>query len=355
VTRERIQFCTSSDGVRLAYAVAGRGLPLVKVANWLTHLEFDWQSAIWGHWAQQLSRDFTYVRHDARGCGLSDRSPRDISFQAWVRDLEAIVDAQGFERVALLGVSQGGAIAAAYAAQHPERVSHLVAYGACARGELKRGGGAEMIEQRLVYHKLAQLGWGRNDNIAFRQAYSSRIVPDATPEELDSFDELQRIATTAEIAVRCMRVMDQVDMTEVLPRVACPTLVMHTRHDRNVPFEEGRLFATLIPGARFVPLDGRDHILLANDAAWRQFLEEIRAFLHASRAAFPELTGRERELLEFLARGLDNHQIAAHLDLSEKTVRNMVSSILGKLEVESRSAAIVRARTAGFGQSTPAT
>ncbi len=351
MTREKIRFCTSSDGVRIAYAMTGTGPPLVKVANWLAHLEFDQQSPIWRHWPREFSRDYTYVHYDSRGCGLSDRAPAEISFEAWVRDLEAVVDAAGLERFALLGISQGGPIGAAYAVRHPERVTHLIAYSPLVRGELTHGS-ADEVEKRLLQHNLAKHGWGMQGNAAFRHVYASRTLPDATAEELESYDELQRIAIDGEDAVRCLRAKDQIDVSTLLPRVACPTLVLHTRDDRNVAFEEGRQFAALVPGARFVPLDGHAHHLLESNPAWSQFLEEVRAFVPVGRTAFAGLTARERELLDFLARGLDNHQIAAHLELSEKTVRNMVSTIFDKLGVESRSQAIVKAREAGFGAGT---
>ena len=350
MTREKIRFCTSSDGVRIAYAATGKGPPLVKVANWLAHLEFDQHSPIWRHWAQEFSRDYTYVHYDCRGCGLSDRAPAEISFESWVRDLEAVVDAAGLERFALLGLSQGGPIAAAYAVRHPERVTHLVACGAYVSGALSHLSGDD-VEKRLLYHNVVKHAWGMDGDPALRRVYASRTIPDATAADLASYEELERIAIAGEVAVRCMQAKDRMDVSALLPRIACPTLVMHICHDSNVSFEEGRRFAALVPGARFIPLDGRNHHLLVQDPAWGQFLEEVRAFVPAERTAFAGLTARERALLEHLARGLDNHQIAAHLELSEKTVRNMVSSVLAKLEVESRAQAIVRAREAGYGAS----
>lgn len=348
---QKVRFCTSSDGVRLAYATIGSGPPLVKAPNWLTHLEFDLRSLVWRHWIEALARRHTYVRYDTRGSGLSDRNPPEISFEAWVRDLEAVVDAVGIERFPLLGISQGGAIATAYAVRHPERVTHLVLYGAFARGRLMRGGGQVGVEETMLLAKLFELGWG-TDNKAFRQVFANQFLPDGTPAQLEAYDELQRQSGTAADAVRILNTSSQIEVTALAPRIACPTLVLHAREDARVPFEEGRLFASLIPGARFVPLESRNHILLEGEPAWKHFLEEVEAFLPsaaAARTAFPALTPREREVLEFLARGLDNHQIAAHLAISEKTVRNVVTSLLDKLEVESRAAAIVRARESGYG------
>jgi pimeloyl-ACP methyl ester carboxylesterase/DNA-binding CsgD family transcriptional regulator len=350
MARQTIRFCTAADGVRLAYAAVGRGPPLVKAANWLTHVEFDWQTPLWRSWIDALAEKHTYIRYDTRGCGLSDREPAEVSFESWVRDLETVVDACQLERFALLGMSQGAATAIAYAVRHPERVSHLILYGGFARGRLKRGLGDKAIEELLLYCKLAQIGWG-TDDAAFRQFFTSQFMPDGTAEQFAAFNELQRVSASAEQAVKSFQVASQVDVSEAAPRVACPTLVVHARGDRRVPFEEGRLMASLIPNARFVPLESRNHVLFENESAFRLFREELDAFLRggADRDVLAALTARERQLLELLARGLDNHQIAAHLELSEKTVRNQVSSVFAKIGVESRAQAIVKAREAGYG------
>ena len=352
IERQQLRFCTSSDGVALAYATVGHGPPLVKTANWLTHLEYDWQSPIWRPWIDALARNRTYVRYDTRGCGLSDREPADVSLEGWVRDLEAVVDAIGLERFPLLGISQGGPIAIAYAVRHPERVSHLVLYGSFLRGRLKRGGGAEAIDRALLYYKLTELGWGKDDP-SFRAVFANDFLPGGSRELMQAFDELQRISSSGAFAVRFMQASDQIDVTDLARQVSIPTLVMHSRRDRRVPFEEGRLLASHLPGARFVPLESDNHILLGTEPAWPRFFAELDAFLpRAGDGQFAELTARERALVELMARGLDNHQIAAHLAVTEKTVRNMVSTVFDKLGVESRAPAIVRAREAGFGVAT---
>jgi pimeloyl-ACP methyl ester carboxylesterase/DNA-binding CsgD family transcriptional regulator len=348
--RQDLRFCTSPDGTRLAYATVGSGPPMVKAANWLSHLEYEWSSPVWRHWIEALSRHHTLIRYDERGCGLSDRNPAEMSFGSWVRDLETVVDAAKLERFPLLGISQGGSVAIDYATLHPERVSHLILFGAYARGRMKRGGGQASIDETMTMYKLFELGWG-TDNRAFRQVFATQFLPEGSPELIDAFDELQRQSATGADAVRVMQVAVEIDVTHLAPGVSCPTLILHARDDGRVPFEEGRILASLIPGARFVPLASRNHILLATEPAWQVFLREIDAFLGDGHKPKPlaDLTPREVELLELLARGLDNHQIAAHLDLSEKTVRNMVSSVLAKLGVESRAQAIVRAREAGYG------
>lgn len=355
--RQNIRFCTASDGVRLAFASSGRGPPIVKAANWMTHIELDWASPVWGHWLAELSRSHTLVRYDERGCGLSDWNVAEISFDAWVRDLETVADAAGMDRFPLLGISRGGAVAIAYAVRHPERVSHLVLYGASARGRGARAETPEEREEAELMVTLAKLGWGRQDP-AFRHVFTMQFLPEGTPEQHRRFNEIQRNSTTPENAQRIMRVYQDRDIRALLPLVACPTLVLHARHDLRVPFEEARDLAARIPGARFVPLESRNHILLAHEPAWGRWLEEVRSFVTpadaGAAAVLSGLTARETEVLQQIAQGFDNAQIAARLALSEKTVRNHITSIFAKLEVESRAQAIVLARESGFGGREPA-
>ena len=347
---QQIRFCESHDGVRIAYAASGTGPPLVKAANWLSHLEFDGASPVWAHWLRALSLNNTLVRYDARGCGLSDWDA-ELSFEAWVRDLEAVVDAIGCERFPLLGISQGASIAIAYAVRHPERVSHLVLHGGYARGRLKWSGSAKAREEADMMIQLAELGWGQQ-NPAFRQFFTTQFIPDGTPEQHQWFNELERLSTSPVNAGRFMRVLNSIDIVALLPQVACPTLVFHSVRDARVPFDEGRLVATMIKDARFVPLESNNHLLLEAESAWSRWISELRAFLPATEkraAVFGSLTPRELDLVELIAQGRDNAQIAAHLGLSAKTVRNHITSIFAKLEVENRAQAIVLARNAGFG------
>jgi serine/threonine-protein kinase len=274
---QQIHFCTTNDGVRIAYGTVGEGPPLVKAANWLSHLEFDWRSPVWRHLLTEFARDHKFIRYDERGNGLSDWQVADLSFEAWVNDLESVVEAAGVDRFPLLGISQGGAVAIAYAVRHPERVSHLVLYGAYARGWAKRES-AEEIEQREAQLTLVRLGWGK-DNPAFRQLWTTLYAPDATPEQAQSFNDLQRVSTSPENAVALLNVMGNIDVVDLLPKVKVPTLVLHCRDESGVPFEEGRKIAGSIPGARFVPLDGRNHLLLEGDPSWGFFVKEVRRFL----------------------------------------------------------------------------
>jgi pimeloyl-ACP methyl ester carboxylesterase/DNA-binding CsgD family transcriptional regulator len=359
--QQQIRFCKSVDGVRLAYATAGHGPPLVKASNWMSHLEFDWRSPVWRPFLEGLAARYTVVRYDERGSGLSDWNAPDLSFESWVRDLESVVDVVGLERFPLLGISQGGPIAIAYAVRHPERVSHLVLYGAYARGRFKRDPTPLQVEEARTLLNLIRIGWGR-ENPAFRQVFTSLFIPDGTFEQFRWFNELHQMSSSAENAARLAEEFSGIDVTALAPQVRVPTIVLHRRHDAAVPFEEGRLVAGLIPNARFVPLEGRNHLLLGGEPALDQFLAELDEFLAGSTAAepatggrpgkrlrLPALTAREIQVLDLVARGLDNAEIAARLGVSAKTLRNHITSIFSKLNVASRAQAIVRARDAGLG------
>jgi pimeloyl-ACP methyl ester carboxylesterase len=275
---QTIRFCTSADGARIAYATVGHGPSLVKAANWLNHLEFDWNSPVWRHWLRELGRDHTLVRYDERGCGLSDWSVGEMSVDAWVRDLEAVVDSLGLERFPLLGISQGAPIAIAYAVRHPERVSHLLLYGGYLRGRLHRGLSPKDMDERELMIRMVRVGWGQ-DHPAFRQVFTTLFIPDADREQIAWFNELQRVSATPENAARMLEAFDRIDVRALAPLVRAPTLVLHAKGDLRVPFAEGRLIATSIPGARFVPLESRNHLLLEGEPAWTQFLETVRDFL----------------------------------------------------------------------------
>jgi pimeloyl-ACP methyl ester carboxylesterase len=274
--RQEIHFCLASDGVRIAYAEVGQGPPLVKAANWLNHLEYDWESPIWRHLLLAMASEHRLIRHDQRGNGLSDREVDDISFDAFVRDLESVVDASNLERFPLLGISQGCAISIAYALRHPQRVSHLVLYGGFARGWLKRN--PEDAEKFEAMTTLMRHGWGQ-ENPAFRQMFTSQFIPGGTVEQMRWLNDLQRITASPDNAVRIMKTLATIDLTDLLPQVRIPTLVLHCRSDARVPFEEGRRLAAGIPGAQFVALEGHNHLVLETEPAWTRLLDEIRNFL----------------------------------------------------------------------------
>src|SRR5262245_1738551 len=276
--RQDIRFCATSDGVRLAYASIGSGPPLVKASNWLTHLDLEWGSPIWRHWWSALSLHHRVLRYDERGNGMSQRDVHDVSFETWVNDLETVVDAAGLDRFPLLGISRGGPIAIAYAVKHPERVTHLVLYGAFAAG-LSHVGKPHELEARRALVSLMRLGWGLN-NPAFCKLFTCRFIPEATPEHEQWFDELQRVSTSPENAAHLMEVDDDIDVQPLLRQVRTPTLVVHCDRDGAVPPEDGRRLAAGIPGARYVSLPGANHLILEEEPAWSLLLEELGLFLN---------------------------------------------------------------------------
>jgi pimeloyl-ACP methyl ester carboxylesterase len=277
-SRQEIRFCVTNDSVSLAYATTGTGYPFVKAANWLNHLDFEWDSPLWRHWLRDLGEHHTFIRYDERGNGLSDWDVEDMSLEAWVHDLETVVDAAGVERFALMGISQGGPVGITYAVRHPERVSHLILCNAYARGWNHRGH-PEKTEERRALKTLVRLGWGRS-NPAFSQMFTNAFIPEnAAPEHQQWFNDLQRMSATGENAARIMEVCDDTDVRSLLSSVAVPTIVFHSDRDRIVPSEEGRILAAEISNARFVPLPTANHIFLAGEPAWRKFLEELEGFL----------------------------------------------------------------------------
>jgi pimeloyl-ACP methyl ester carboxylesterase/DNA-binding SARP family transcriptional activator len=272
--RQEIRFCRAGDGVRIAYALAGEGPPLVKTANWMNHLEYDWESPIFAHFLRGLADGRRLLRYDARGNGLSDWDVGEVNQDTWYADFEAVIEASGFERFPILGVSQGAASAITYAVRHPERVSHLVLLGAFAAGRRDPEG----VAQRKAMTTLVRTGWA-DENPAFRQLFASLFIPGATRELADAFNELQRRTTSAECAARYYEAAGQLDVRELLPKVTVPTLVLHSRGDAMVPIEAGRLLASSIPNARFVALPGQNHIMLEDEPALARFFEELRDFL----------------------------------------------------------------------------
>jgi len=350
---QRIRYVPTRDGVRLAWAEAGDGPVLVKAANWLTHLEYEWESPVWRHWIRFFTEHFRYIRYDERGCGMTDRNVGDLSLDRWVEDVEDVVEAAGVrEPFSLLGISQGGAICVAYAVKHPERVSRLVLYGGYARGPFRRNDRDRENFYRAMID-LVRLEWG-SDNPTFRQVFTSRFIPGGSDEQIAWYNDLCRKTLTPEIAAQLLESRAMIDVTSLLGDVRTPTLVLHAGGDVVVPITEGHILAAGIPGAQFVELDSENHVLLENEPAWQRFSDTVLEFMElkgASRdenAAFASLSPREREVLALITEGLGNAEIAGRLAISEKTVRNHVSNVFDKLGVWTRAQAIVFAIERGF-------
>ena len=349
--RQTVRYVTVSDGVRLAWADAGSGPPLVKASNWLTHLAFDLESPVWRHWIRGLADHFRFIRYDERGCGMSDWSPGDLSLERWVGDLEAVTEAARPDGpVILLGISQGAGACIGYAVRHPERVARMILYGAYARGHWQRSDVDRQREYRAIVDLSRQ--WG-SDNPAFRQVFTSRFIPEGTDEQMRWFNELCRKTTSPAVAAQLLAARAEMNVVDLLERVHTPTLVLHAREDGIVPIQEGRLLASGIAGAEFVELESRNHVLLEHEPAWQRFMEAVLEFAGVVEAPpsggpFSSLSPREREVLTLLSGGLSNAAIAADLGISEKTVRNHLSHLFDKLGVWSRAEAIVLARERGF-------
>ena len=274
---QRIAFCEARDGTKIAYATLGSGPPLLKAANWLTHLEFDWTSPIWGECFSEIARTRTFIRYDERGCGLSDWEVKDLSFDAFVEDLEAVADKLALERFPLLGISQGAAVSIEYAVRHPERVSALILIGSYAAGWRYLASPEEQARRQAV-RTLTEVGWG-TENAAYRHIFSQTFMPDAGAEELAWFDEFQRLTTSPRNAARFQDAFGDIDVRDRLAQVRAPTIVLHSKDDQRIPLEQGRAVASAIPDARFVPLESRNHVLVDYEPAWRTCMDTVSGFL----------------------------------------------------------------------------
>lgn len=350
-SRQQVRYVTTPDGTRLACAEAGSGPLLVKAANWLTHLEYEWESPIWKHWLQFFSERNRFVRYDERGCGMSGWQGTEVTLDTWADDLNTVAETlRPAEPLTLLGISQGAATCIRYAVRHPERVARLILYGGYVRGAFLRGTPESQAAYRAMID-LAKVAWGQ-DNPTFRQVFTSRFIPGGNYEQLQWWNEMCRKSVSGEIVVKLFGARALLDISDDLGQVRVPTLILHARDDQVVPIDEGRMLAANIARAEFVELDSRNHILLQDEPAWHKFCEAVRSFLQpgAGTAATPftALSARERQVLALMTEGMSNTDIAESLVISEKTVRNHASNVFDKLGVWSRAQAIVFARDHGF-------
>ena len=342
---QQVRFCTAPDGVRIAYAVHGAGPPLLVSTCWLSHLQFDWDSPVWRHFLEDLGRFATVIRFDERGHGLSDWDVTDHTLPARIGDLEAVADAAGFDRFALMAMAQGGPVAISYAARHPERISRLLFYGSysAAAGGLS----AEELELHNTFGQLIKVGFGRPDS-TFRRVFTSLMIPGASEEQMRWLDDLQRVAVSASTAFAARQERFKADADALLPELTMPTLVLHSVGDRMNDFQYGRHLASSIAGARLVALPSDNHIVLADEPAWPLFVDEVSGFLAPDAAAVPaaradlddRLSARELEVLTSAALGNDNQAIAAELHLSARTVERHLQNIYSKLGLQGRSARV---------------
>jgi pimeloyl-ACP methyl ester carboxylesterase/DNA-binding CsgD family transcriptional regulator len=336
---QTVRFCRSADGVRIAYARYGQGPPLVISTCWLSHLEYDLESPVWRHFIEDLGEVATLIRFDERGHGLSDWQVPDFAFESRIADLEAVVEAAGFDRFALLGMAQGGPVSIAYAHRHPERVSRLILHGS---GAATLDGSPDSARLDDTFTRMIEVGWARPEG-RFRRVFTDMLMPGATAEQMTWVDALMRTTTSTENAVQFRRQRREVDVTDLLTDLDLPTMVVHARGDQMVDLTNGRLLAAGIPGARLVTLESDNHILLADEPAWPVFLREVTEFVTADREpvttpspdahALDALTAREREVLRLVAAGQDNRDVAAALSLSPRTVERHLQTIYRKLDL----------------------
>lgn len=356
--QQRLGFTRSAGNLRIAYGLSGSGPPLVRVGTWLTHLHHDWDSPIWRHWFEYFSADHTLVRYDPRGCGLSQREQPQVSFDGFVSDLEAVVDSLALESFPLFGMSQGVAVAVEYAARHPERVSALVLYSGGCIGWDAGEPDDPIVRKWDAVERLIEASWG-DDNPATRGMFTSLFVPDASATQLRDYTESARKSASREVAAGIMRVIGSLDVTGRLGQLSMPTLVIQVSDDAMVPPFATQMLVEAIPGAEFAVLDSRNHILLETEPAWSAFKTVMTDFLTrhvgavatvapAAFGSLGDLTRRESTILGHMAQGLNNAGIADKLFISEKTVRNHVTNIFGKLGVNSRAEAIVLAKDHGY-------
>jgi len=347
-----IRFCKTTEGVKLAIGSYGKGPPLVRAATWLTHVEYDVASPFTRHWTEELSRAHRYITYDGRGCGLSDRDVRDVSPEAFLADLEAVVDSLGLERFPLFGMSMGAPIAVAYAAKHPERVRCLILHGGFHRAYFSsKNPDPRVLEEADVLLKSARLGWGTGSP-ALREVFVAKFMGDSTEARRQAFDERQRVTSSPEMAERYLRAMFSLDVKSVAPRVSCPTIVFHSRDDQLIFFEQGRTLAGLIPGARLVPLESKNHVPFREEPAWETLVAALRPFLAQDLGIAPApaatLSARQREVLRGVARGLTDKEIAAELSLSPRTVEMHVARTLAALGGANRAEAVRKALALGL-------
>jgi pimeloyl-ACP methyl ester carboxylesterase/DNA-binding CsgD family transcriptional regulator len=346
---QEIRFCRSPDGTRIAYAVHGSGPPLVVASCWLSHLQHDWQSPVWRHFLDELGAIATVIRYDERGFGLSDWDVTDFSIEARQADLEAVVASVGLERFALLGMSGGSAVAMAYAIAHPERLTRLILYGTVCGEPVFRD--SDALAEEETYRSMIRVGWARDDPV-FRRVFTTHFIPDATEEQMRWFDDLQRMSTSPENAVTSRIARQEVDIVADLPRITAPTLILQAIGDRSTTFDNAVSVSGLIPGARLVAMDSRNHILLADEPAWATFMTEVRAFVEPDRHRWASddpstdsLSPRERDVLRLCAEGRTNDEIATALTLSPRTVERHLSNVYLKLGLTgsaARTAAVAR-------------
>jgi len=348
-----VRYCSTADGVRLAVARYGQGIPVVRAGTWLTHIEFNATDPLGQAWVQAFSGVGSYIFYDSRGCGLSQRDVGDISLDAWVRDLETVVDSLGLDRFVVYGQSTGAATAIRYAVRHPQRVDRLILHGGYARHPYCTTDPARRAEAETLV-KVAEVGWGLATP-TFRQLFVGRFMPDSTPAQQAAIGERQRLSMSPQMAAAYLRAMFEIDVRAEAPRVTCPVLVTQAKDDLSVPCAQASELAGLLPDGRLVILEGRNHIPHPGEPAWAPLLAHWHGFLRESGlasttgvAGAPHLTVRQIEVLRLIAAGRSDKAVARELGLSPRTVEMHVAAAMKALGCHTRTEAVVRAVAVGM-------
>lgn len=322
--RPRIRYCSTPAG-RVAYSASGSGPALLFDSGWVSHLRGQLELCSFGSFVERLAEQFTVIRYDKPGCGLSDRDGIDLSFDGQVAAALAVADAVGAGRFRLFGASQGGQLAAAIAARSPDRVEALVVYGMCASGQDLA---PAQVRESVV--ALVRAHWGLG-----LKALAGAFITAPTAEELEAFTRFQRASASAAVAARLLEVYYDTDIRALLPGIRARTAVLHREADKGTNFELGREVAARIPGATLVPLPGSSHLFYHGD--WLAVVDAVLGFLCEPASPVPRLTGRELEVAGLVAEGLTNHAIARRLSVAPRTAEAHMENIRRKLEVHSRA------------------
>ena len=345
--QQDIRFCTSADGVKIASTSTGTGPPIIRAGTWLSHLDCDARHEEPQAYIRALSRRFTYLRYDSRGCGLSDRKLPSLTFEDGVNDLEAVVASRGLKKFALIGTSMGAAISIAYAVRHPDQVSHLILSSGFATSVFSTPNASQKaIDEAGLVIKSAEIGWNNPKSI-FRKLFVAQLLGNPTPEQQRELEERMQLSMTPEMAAAYLRNNYAINVRELCAQVDVPTLVFHCRKDEMIGFEQGRKMASLIPGARFVALEAQGHILLSTEPAMRVFEAELGVFL-GNTGPPPQLTPRQAEVLRAVAQGHTDKEVAKALNLSPRTVEMHVSGAMKALHCSTRAEAVHRAGALGL-------
>ena len=352
-TRTHVRFCNSADGTALAFTVIGSGSPLMWISLQYTDNDLVSPGPASKHWMAALAARHTVIRFDMRGCGLSERKPVRMSLDAWIEDIEAVVNAAGLTRFAMVSVCTGSYAAIEYAARHSHRLTQLVLYGGSVRGRLLRDLSPAQRDDALSAVQVYETGLNGHSEFGqfFRRVFTARFFPDASAEQLDAMDSILVQRMNGTVAAQSVREFYNLDLTTRAQLIKTPALVLHASNDILYPIAEGLQLAACIPGARFVKIESNNNTPLAEEPVWPQVQNAVLDFLgnHSNDpASAVHLTVRQCEVLRYVVQGFTDKQIARSLSLSPRTVEMHVSAALRALGSKTRAEAAHRVTQQGL-------